>query len=180
MPTGEADKPDSAVDYLALDDAALLAACQIDTYRAGGPGGQKKNKTMSAVRLRLPDTGLITVGTESRSQHENRARALRRMRMAVALELRRPIDLDEYEPGSILRTCLTGKGQLQVGRRDHRYPHVLAEVLDVLAACEMRLARAATLIGITTANLSTLLRRDPKLLTQTNRLRREAGMKPIR
>ena len=130
--------------------------------------------------MRLPDAGLITVGTESRSQHENRTRALRRMRMAVALELRRPINPDEYEPGSIVRTCLTGKSQLQIGRRDHRYPQVVGEVLDVLLACGMRLAETAGLIGITTANLSTFLRRDPKLLAQVNRLRREAGLKAVR
>ena len=168
------------IDYLALDDRGLLALCQVDTYRAGGPGGQKKNKTVSAVRLRLRDAGLIVVGTESRSQHQNRARALRRLRMAVALELRRPIDPDDYEPSQVLRTCLTAKSQLHVGRRDHRYTRVVSEVLDALAACNLRLSAAAALIGITTANLSTFIRRDPKLLDRVNRLRREAGMKLIR
>ena len=56
-------------DYLALDDARLLAQCQVHTYRASGPGGQKRNKTSSAVRLHHRPTGLIAKSTESRLQH---------------------------------------------------------------------------------------------------------------
>ena len=71
-----------------LSDAQLLAQCEVDTYRASGPGGQKRNKTSSAVRLRHPPSGLIVIAEESRSQHENRARALRRLRQALYLKLR--------------------------------------------------------------------------------------------
>ena len=170
---------DRAADYLALDDTALLAKCEVDTYRSGGPGGQKKNKTVSAVRLRLPEVGLMVVGTESRSQHENRARALRRLRMAIALELRRPIEPDDYRPSELLRGCLTRGGQLQVGRRDGRYVHAVGEILDVLVACGMRLSTAAALIGVSTGNLSGFIRRDPKLLDRVNRLRCEAGLRAL-
>ena len=38
-------------DYLDLDDAALFAQCEFDRFRASGPGGQKRNRTASAVRL---------------------------------------------------------------------------------------------------------------------------------
>src|SRR5438105_12507300 len=71
-----------------LSDRQLLAQCALDTYRASGPGGQKRNKTSSAVRLRHPPSGLIVIAEESRSQHENRARALRRMRQALYLKVR--------------------------------------------------------------------------------------------
>ena len=62
--------------WTALTDAQLLAQCEVDTYRASGPGGQKRNKTSSAVRLRHPPSGLIVIAEESRSQHENKAKAL--------------------------------------------------------------------------------------------------------
>src|SRR5438445_3921002 len=71
-----------------LADPQLLAQCEVDTYRASGPGGQKRNKTSSAVRLRHPPSGLIVIAEESRSQHENRARALRRLRQALYLKVR--------------------------------------------------------------------------------------------
>src|SRR6476659_8915276 len=76
--------------WTALSDDQLLAQCEVDTYRASGPGGQKRNKTSSAVRLRHPPTGLLVIAEESRSQHENKARALRRLRRALYLKLREP------------------------------------------------------------------------------------------
>lgn len=169
-----------AIDLLELNDQALLKHCEVHTYRASGPGGQKRNKTDSAVRLRLAETGLVVVATESRSQHENRARALRRLRHTIALEMRRPVDPDRYEPGPILRTCLTRKSQLQVGMRDARYPHVVREILDLVAACSGRLSDAAPKLGISTANLSALLVRDDKLLQSANRIRLAAGLKRLK
>src|SRR5919108_1713397 len=75
-----------------LSDAQLLEQCAVDTYRASGPGGQKRNKTSSAVRLRHLPSGLIVIAEESRSQHENRARALRRLRQAIYLKVRNQLD----------------------------------------------------------------------------------------
>src|SRR5713101_3263501 len=75
--------------WAGLNDQQLLAQCAVDTYRASGPGGQKRNKTSSAVRIRHLPSGLIVIAEESRSQHENRARALRRLRQAFYLKLRR-------------------------------------------------------------------------------------------
>src|SRR6187200_1235161 len=71
-----------------LTDPQLLSQCEVDTYRASGPGGQKRNKTSSAVRLRHGPTGLIVIAEESRSQHENKAKALKRLRQALFLKLR--------------------------------------------------------------------------------------------
>src|SRR6516162_8778856 len=83
--------------WTALSDDALLSQCDVDTYRASGPGGQKRNKTSSAVRLRHAPTGLIVIAEESRSQHENKAKALKRMRQALFLELRDgDINLEEW------------------------------------------------------------------------------------
>ncbi|MFQ5490815.1 MAG: peptide chain release factor-like protein [Phycisphaerae bacterium] len=168
------------VELLSLEDDALLAHCRVDTYRASGPGGQKRNKTDSAVRLRLKGTELMVVATESRSQHENRARALRRMRRAIALSRRRVVDVTQYEPSETVAGCLVGGTRLTVGLRDRRYLLVVAEVLDVLLACGMRLSDAAELLQISTGNLSAFVTGDPKLADQVNRMRREAGLKVLR
>src|SRR5437588_12556779 len=77
--------------WTVLSDPQLLAECLVDTYRASGPGGQKRNKTSSAVRLRHQPSGVIVIAEESRSQHENKARALRRLRRDLALQVREPM-----------------------------------------------------------------------------------------
>lgn len=61
-------------------DEQLLAECRVETFRAGGPGGQHQNATESGVRLVHLPSGLRAVAREERSQHRNRAHALARLR----------------------------------------------------------------------------------------------------
>jgi ribosome-associated protein len=68
----------------ALPAPALLAACEETFFTAGGPGGQHRNKTESAVRLTHRDTGVTVTATERRSQAQNRAAALERLRDRLA------------------------------------------------------------------------------------------------
>src|SRR5690606_4978605 len=64
-------------------DEALMAECRVETFRAGGPGGQHQNTTESAVRLVHLPTGTRVTARDERSQHRNRAIALDRLRRAL-------------------------------------------------------------------------------------------------
>ncbi|BDG04837.1 peptide chain release factor family protein [Anaeromyxobacter oryzae] len=75
---------------LARDDAALLAECEESFYVGGGPGGQHRNKTESAVRLAHRPTGVVVTATERRSQPQNRAAALERLRARLEALAHRP------------------------------------------------------------------------------------------
>ncbi len=68
---------------LALEDKALLEECKTTFFVAGGPGGQHRNKTSSAVRLAHPATGVTVTASERRSQARNRKVALERLRKAL-------------------------------------------------------------------------------------------------
>ena len=57
----------------------LLAECDVTPFKSSGPGGQKKNKTESSVRVRHIPTGITRIATESRSQSRNRTLALERV-----------------------------------------------------------------------------------------------------
>ena len=160
------------------DEATLLAECDVDTYRASGPGGQKRNKTESAVRLRHRPSGLSVIAEESRSQHENRARALRRLRQLLALRLRQPVD-GEGVPRPV-QACIDKRGRLDVGRRDARYLPAAALVLDVLVATNGSVADTAKRLGITTGNLSGFLTGDDDLMLEANRIRAGLGLRPLR
>jgi len=53
--------------------------CRWDYFKASGPGGQKKNKTSSAVRCTHEDSGAVGQASESRSQRDNKKEAFKRM-----------------------------------------------------------------------------------------------------
>lgn len=163
-------------DYLGLDDAALFAQCEFDRYRASGPGGQKRNKTESAVRLRHRPTGLEAQANESRSQHENRARALARLRLTIALTLRAPIDVASYtSPPSLLAALAHPPG-----RRDPARVTAIAALFDVLEAAGWQVGDAAKLLGTSSAAISRLLMVDDRVWRAAAQRRQAFGLAPLR
>jgi ribosome-associated protein len=72
------------------DDDALLAACDVEFTKGSGPGGQHRNKTESAVRLRHRETGIVAQASERRSQSQNLGVALDRLRVLLAAHFAPP------------------------------------------------------------------------------------------
>lgn len=70
--------------FLPEGDEELLAECDFEAFRASGKGGQHVNTTDSAVRLHHRPTGITVTSPESRSQWQNRAICLRKIRERVA------------------------------------------------------------------------------------------------
>jgi hypothetical protein len=160
------------------EEAKLLAESDVNTYRASGPGGQNRNKVESAVRIRHRPTGVTVIAEESRSQAENRRRALRRLRRALALQVRRPV-AEDMVPQEV-RACIDGKGRLSVGRRDTRYLAAIAAVLDVLVDAEGSVSTTASRLGLTTGSLSAFLTADEDLMAEANRIRADRGLRALR
>lgn len=61
----------------------------LETYRSSGPGGQRKNKVETAVRLKHLPSGIMVIATEHRSQAGNRKLAFERLRERL-IKLNRP------------------------------------------------------------------------------------------
>jgi protein subunit release factor B len=77
----------------------LKDQCDVETYRASGPGGQHRNKTESAVRMTHRPSGIVRVATEHRSQLRNRELALERIWRALEARRRKPKPRVPTRPG---------------------------------------------------------------------------------
>lgn len=159
-------------ELVRAEDAVLLRACSVETYRASGPGGQRRNKVETAVRLTHRATGLTVTAAESRSQAENRRRALARMRRRLAFSLREP--LDETRAAEAFRAGL------RAGKRSAERLLALAAALDAVEAHAGRVSEAARSLGVSTAALSKALRSDPEAWAELARIRARHSLPPLR
>ncbi len=169
-------------DHLLLSDDALVAQCEVDRYRASGPGGQHRNKTESAVRLRHKLLGVSAIGEDSRSQSENKLHAVRRLRSSIALEVREPVRVEGYVPPPRL-AALVAAGTAPLGvktRLTGTYWAAMGDLLDLLVSNGLEIGTSAQLLGISTGALSKLILHDDQVARTLNDLRRAAGMRPLR
>jgi len=114
-----------------------------------------------------------------RSQHENSARVLRRLRQAIALSQRNRV-APTAGSSPVYLAALKRDPALRVSRRNPDYWLIAQHVLDMFFAYQAGLAEAARALHLSTGQLVAFLQRDPKLWEQTNRLRNAFGHRPLR
>ena len=160
--------------WLDLSDSALLEACRFDYFRGPGPGGQKRNKTSNSVRLTHLPTGISVIAGESRSLAENKMRAVRRLKVRLAAEVRRPIDSRGFEP-PVWFAQVRQLGRLAVSQRNEHYARTAALVLDLLQERRGSIGDVAKLLEVTTSSVVKFLEAEPHFWTAAQMIRRDAG-----
>ncbi len=160
---------------LALTDVEFTKHCRFESYKSGGPGGQKRNKTSSAAKMTHVPTGISAHSNDFRLQSANRLRALHRLRFKLATAIRTTVQRQCYEPPAWLIEARVG-GKLTTNTRNPAYARVAAHVLDVLVATDARFGDCGALLGITTSHLVHFLKAEPTVWRAASKMRAAANV----
>ncbi|MCM8543528.1 MAG: peptide chain release factor-like protein [Lentisphaeraceae bacterium] len=151
---------------LNMSDEELLHHCRTDHFISTGNGGQKRNKTSSAVRLTLKDSPISASASDDRQQSVNKTHALRKLRIAIALEMRQ-----EPEPW---------QGQLNMNSKNQHYANFVACLVDQLFSNTWQVSETAKSFEISTGQLIKIIAKDDTLWQFVNRERQKAGYKVLK
>lgn len=156
-----------------LPPEALQSQCDVKRTRAGGPGGQHRNKVDTAIVLTHRPTGIVATASEKRSQHANLTEAVRRLRLSLAIKVRS--DPTPTVP-SALWTDRVQNRRIRVSDQHDDFPAVIVVALDFLEAYEHRVAEAARSLGVSTSQFIKLLQTSSQVWESVQRVRQERGL----
>lgn len=148
----------------------LEKECRWSFSRASGPGGQHRNKVETAATVVHLPSGVSAAATEKRSQAENRAVAMHRLRCALAVQWRdlsAPKAEDNEIPSEVWLAYARG-GRLKIASTNPLYPSVLAEAMECLVAMDWDLGSVAEAMRISATQLIQLLGDYPAALQELN------------
>ncbi len=135
-------------EILALSEDELSLIVEFDFFKRSGNGGQKRNKTSSAVRVKLKEFDILAEDCTERSQKLNRSKALQKLRHKLAMTVRE----------SVTDEVLT-----VVAPSNVRYPLFLAKLLDILDSVNYSFKECGLKLGMSSSQVEKLLRKDPAL-----------------
>ena len=151
---------------LQMSDGALLKLCTVDHFIATGKGGQKKNKTSSAVRITHNESDISASASDDRQQSVNKVHALRKLRVALAMEMR-------CEPQ-------TWNGQFDMNLKNSQYPLFAACLVDHLSHHNWQVSEAAKSLNLSTGKLIKIISKDDNMWQKVNSERQRHGFKILK
>lgn len=159
--------------YYAASDEALLQHCDIERMRSSGPGGQHAQKNATAVRLQLTDEGLMVHCQDFRSFADNQKRALKQLRLQLALQER------GYARPEWLSAHLQ-QGRIRCGPDATSWPCLVARLLDILTDNDYDMQAAAAQAGCSASQITKCLARHKTVWQFLQQERQQRGLSRLR
>lgn len=165
-----------AYRWLALTPAELLRQCRQARFQGSGPGGQKRNRVYSGVRVSHRDSGLSAESVDSRASLRNLDAAVERLRLGMALSARlTDCDPDQGAAGSLQAPFRAG-----ASASHEDYPRFLLRALHHLAWHRGQLAPAAAALGCTASALTRFFKADKAAWAKAREIREANGLHALK
>jgi hypothetical protein len=153
----------------------LLRDCDVTHGRGSGPGGQRRNKVQTAVRLTHRPTGITAAASERASQARNLSAAVFRLRVKLALDYRTTRTMP-----SELWVQRTRQGRIACNLEHDDFPTMLAEALDHVIQQRGDVRRAAAALAVSPTQLLRFVAGEPQALLRVNAIRQKRGLHPLK
>jgi hypothetical protein len=164
-----------------IDEKSLADQCDFSKDRAGGPGGQHRNKVESRVTVLHIPTQVEAHAGERRSAVDNRRVALFRLRLLLAVNVRTPVPAGEVRSDLWKSRCPdSAGGRIACNPEHHDYPAMLAEALDLIWASGLDMGKAALRLSASSSQLLKLIKDHPAAFVRLNQARDSAGLHKLR
>lgn len=162
-----------------LDGDELLALCTWTRSRAGGPGGQHRNKVETKVSILHLATNIEASAGERRTVTENQRVAIFRLRLALATLVRCPVPLGEVR-SDLWKSRCSPSGKIACNPEHADFPSLLAEALDVAWATGLDVRKASARLCCTASQLMKFIKDHPPAWARLNQARAAAGEHPLK
>jgi hypothetical protein len=160
------------------DTDRLLQDCDIHRTRAGGPGGQHRNKVETGIEITHRPTGLIALAYERRSQEQNRQAAVFRMRLLLAT-FHRCVNSSVVEPSALWKSRCKNL-RISCNEEHTDFPSMIAEAMDAVYAKDYDVRPAAAALGCSNSQLVRFLAKAPDALIHVNGAREQVGLRKLK
>lgn len=142
--------------WLAETEQELIRNCTQGAYKSTGPGGQKKDKKKSSIRLVHLPTNICVTSSETRSSKTNLSSAIKKLKFRIAVEVRGP----KIEPEMYNNNY-----------RELKYLFWIAALFDALNKYNFKISNSAEDLGLSTSRLIKQIAKDKNLWKLVNEYR---------
>lgn len=189
--SGNLDRPKRQIEYVwnppntphpaTLDLEALMRDCRLTQTRRGGPGGQHRNKTSTAIVVEHLPTGIRGEAGERRSQVENRSVATKRLRENLAIQVRCKLSEGEaFEAEEILRNKYSVGSRMAISSKNWDYPGVVALILNDIEQRQGSVKEVAEQWSTSASQIVRILKQLPAAFLAANAIRDAYGLHQLR
>ncbi len=156
----------------ALDDDALLAHCRVKQVKSKGPGGQHAQKNATAIQLYEPEFDIEVRCQDFREVEANRKRALREMRIRLAVHQRGFGSVDDLSK-------VMHDQKIKCNVKSEQFPKVVAILLDLFDQHGYEVANVAQHIQSSSSQIINLFKQHKYVFSFVQRQRASLGLKKL-